>query len=158
MSGCPPRPQLPVLCHTIHDPAKLVRPGREMVAQCFYRYLQGMGTECCGWVFFPRNRGRHRLHLFPGPRAHICKATGSLGKETRHLGLAVTHLWVGHGWPCLKYRNRLFSRTAMGQRERAEAVCMCVCLILSFAARRRALLRSNRYQVSQRLISTWAMD
>lgn len=53
MSGRPPRSQLPTLSHTVHDPAIPVRPRREMAIQCSYRYLQGMGTEYCGWIFFP---------------------------------------------------------------------------------------------------------
>lgn len=49
-----------------------------------------------------------------GPRSHICKVAGSLGKGTRHLAFAVTHLAVTG--PDTEERNRLLSRFAMGHR------------------------------------------
>lgn len=47
-----------------------------------------------------------------GPRSHICKAAGSLGKGRRHYTFTVPRLTMAG--PDTEARNRLMSRYAMG--------------------------------------------
>lgn len=67
-----------------------------------------------------------------GPRSHTCKVAGSLGKGTRCLAFAVTHLAMTG--PDSEERNRLFSRFAMGHKSRIGQCSEPVCPILPLLA------------------------